>query len=143
MSNIERVYNHPPTSSLTLQGASPATEQSSWLFRTPLMQQVVLSRPATAPAAPQLAPPHWVHSMGQQALPLSFSPSKPGNPLLHSEAGSVLVFWRSRRGRRATWSPQIVFNIQKTWYKCWDNLLAGIHRQLRQGAAFSRKHFWE
>ena len=81
------------------------------------MQQAVLSRPAAAPAVPQLAPPHWVHSRGQQALPLSFSPSKPGNPLLHSEAGSVLVFWRSRRGRRATWSPQIVFNIQKTWYK--------------------------
>ena len=73
------------------QGAALVAEQISWLFRTPLMQQAVLSRPAAAPTLPHLEPPHLVHSRGQHALPLSFSPSKPANPLLHSETGSFFV----------------------------------------------------
>ena len=55
------------------------------------MQQSVLSRPAALPTEPHFEPPHLVHARGQQALPLSFSPSKPGSPLLHSETGSAVV----------------------------------------------------
>ena len=54
------------------------------------MQQSVLSRPLLLPTVAHLAPPHWVHSMGQQAMPLSFTPSMPGNPLLHCEDAGVL-----------------------------------------------------
>ena len=89
---IGRRINYSPPSS-TMHGAPRATEQSCWLLRTPLTQQSVLSRPAAAPKLPHFEPPHLVHARGQQAMPLSFSPSKPANPLLHSETGSVTVLW--------------------------------------------------
>ena len=46
-------------SSVTTQGAAPLVEQSSWLLRTPLMQQSVLSKLFALPEEPQPAPPHW------------------------------------------------------------------------------------
>ena len=80
------------------------------------MQQSVLSRPAALPTEPHFEPPHLVHARGQQALPLSFSPSKPGNPLLHSETGSVVVLWWNSRRRREKERPQAFCDVRYTPY---------------------------
>jgi len=82
------------------QGATmPLSGQSGWFWRTPLMQQAVLSRPAAAPILPHPAPPQPLHSTGQHTMPLSFTPSKPGTSFIaHTGPSPALTTTECQRG---------------------------------------------